>query len=217
MRLRAIRPGRDDRVEAVAARAAFAHRELELERELPFGDAVGQSREHRQERVVGDRARPADAVDLAEVLHPAQILDERARRDELGPLERGHEPALLGPGDAVLLEAEPGSGRDERGQRGVLRGRGEADLDADVGVDTGRRQLLLRLFRVAPVGHEQRVVRSHHQHGRRAGESGQVPDVRELRDEERIDVRVGEPSSQATEPRCDLEGGECGRGDHCCS
>ena len=47
-----------------------------------------EPRQQRLERVVGDRARAADAVDLAGVLHPAQLLDQRARRHELDAVER---------------------------------------------------------------------------------------------------------------------------------
>ena len=211
VRLGAVGAGRDDRIEAVAARAALAHRELELERELPFGDAVGQAGQQRLERVVGDRTRPADAVDLTRILHPAQVLDQRAGRHELHPRERRDEAPVLRPGNALILQAEPSAGRDHRGERGVLGGGGEPDLDADVGVDAGRAELLLRLLGVAAVGDEQRVVGRDEEHRGRAGEAGEVPDVGQLGHEERVEMLGGEPLAQAREPRCDLERKEHGR------
>src|SRR4029077_3474907 len=82
-----IRTGRDDRIEAIAARTAFAHPELELECKLSLGDAVGQTGQQGLEGFVGDRARPPDAVDLSGVLDATRVLHERAGRHELDPVE----------------------------------------------------------------------------------------------------------------------------------
>ena len=80
VRLRAVRARRDDRVETVAARASFSHRELERERELLLGDALGEPRQERLKRGVADGTRSTDAVYLSRVLHPAQLLDEHTSR-----------------------------------------------------------------------------------------------------------------------------------------
>ena len=110
VRLRRVRTGRDDRVEAVAAGAAPSHLDFELERELAFGWAVGEAREHRRERVVGDRARSVDAGHLARLLHPTQTLDQAFGRDELVADEGLGERTLLRPRDRVRFETHPGRG-----------------------------------------------------------------------------------------------------------
>ncbi len=51
-----------------------------------------------------------------------------------------------------------------------------------------RSQLLGRLGAVPAVGRKQRQVLGHDQHGRRARETGEVPDVRERRDDEGVDL-----------------------------
>src|SRR5205807_7219437 len=140
--------------------------------------------------------------DLAGVLHPAQVLDQRARRYKLATFEGGRVYALLGPRDAVILETEPCAGRHRTDQRFSLRGRGEPDLDLHV--DTRGVELLLRTFDVAAVGHEERAVGGHEQRRRRAGEPGQVPDVRELGDEERVQLARIQPIAEPAQARRDV-------------
>ena len=150
-------PGRDDRIEAVAARAALAHRELERERELVLGDASarrGSSDWNASSAIAHARA---DAVDLAVVLHPAQLLDERARGHELDARERGRELALLRPRDAVLLEPEPRA-RSATAATSSSRCAAPVRPISMLRVDAGGVELLVRLLGVAAVGDEQRVV-----------------------------------------------------------
>src|SRR5205823_1788155 len=47
--LRRVRARRDDRIEAVAARAATAHLHLELQREVALGGSFGEARQERAE------------------------------------------------------------------------------------------------------------------------------------------------------------------------
>ena len=109
-------------------------------------DAVGEPRQQRLERVVGDRARGADAIDLAGVLHPAQLLDQRARGHELDAGERVGELALLRPGDAVVLEAEPRA-RSRPRARAASRCAGAGERRSRSGrVDARGVELLLRLL-----------------------------------------------------------------------
>ena len=84
VRLGAVRAGGHDRVEAHAARAPLAHRELEPQREVALGRPVAQRGQQLAERVVGDRAGGADPVDLARLLHHPQAVDHPLGGDELG-------------------------------------------------------------------------------------------------------------------------------------
>src|SRR6185503_12079007 len=86
----------------------------------------------------------------------------------------------------------------------------ETDLDAHLGVDAGRGQLLLRLLGVTAVGHEQRMIPGDEQHRGRAREAREVPNVGELRDEQRVDLLAREALAQASDPRWDVEGDELG-------
>ena len=111
--------------------------------------------------------------------------------------------ALLRPRDAVLLERDRSPTGAAATSSVALGRRGEADLDARV--DAGRAELLVGALRVAAVGDEQRVVGRHEQHRGRTGEPGEVADVRELRDEQRVDARLGQPGAQPREARRDVE------------
>ena len=97
VRLRPVGAGRDDRVEAVAARAPAAHLDLEVEREVAFGRPLGEAREQRGRRVVGDRAGGADPGDLGRLLDPAQPLDDAVGRDELGARRARRRTRAAGP------------------------------------------------------------------------------------------------------------------------
>ena len=102
-----------------------------------------------------------DPVDLARVLHAAQVLDERAGRHELDALEGRDEAALLGPGDAVVLEPEARARRDQRrpAPRAARRAVSPISIRTSPPSTTpAPPSCSLRLLGVAAVGDEQRVV-----------------------------------------------------------
>ena len=122
--------------------------------------SVGRCDEHRQqrlERVVGDRARAPDAIDLARVLHPAQALDELARGNELDADECLRRTRSAGP-SVTLCSSSPrrDPARDRAHEDLALRGAGQPDLD--LRTRAGRVELLVRALRVAAVGDEARAV-----------------------------------------------------------
>ena len=119
VRLGRVGAGGDDRVEAVAARAAPAHLDLEVEREVALGRPVGQAWEQRAERVVGDRAGGADAGDLAGSLTRRTRSTSPSVGTSSWPSSTRGELALLGPGDRVGLE--PDARRRTRARRRARR------------------------------------------------------------------------------------------------
>ena len=93
-----VGPGGDDRVEAVAAGAAAAHLDLEVEREVALGGPVVRAR-------AAARASASSAIeqaawmrgDLARLLHPPQLLDQALGGDELVTGERLREARAAAP------------------------------------------------------------------------------------------------------------------------
>ena len=106
VRLGTIWTGGHDRVEAHRAGTTFTHRELEPQREVPFGRPVRERRQQLTERIVGNAAGGSDPLHLAGLLHHAQPVDERSRRHQLGVREPFDEAALLAPSHAVVFESE---------------------------------------------------------------------------------------------------------------
>ena len=159
---------------------------------------VGEAGEQLGERGVADGARGPDAGHLAVVLHGPVGLDEPFGGDELDGAEHRGEGALLGPGDAVGLEAEPADAAGLSGEDGVLVGLGGADLDA--GVDARVGQLLADLGLVAAVGDHEQVVGGDEQRRGRPGEPGEVAHVGEPGDEQRVDAGVPEPGPEPAGP-----------------
>jgi hypothetical protein len=102
----------------------------------------------------------------------------------------------------VGLEAEPRRARDAIGEELLLAGRGPPDLD--VGPHAGGAELAGGLLLVATVGHEAQARWLDEQQRRRAGEPGEVADVREVRDEERVALRRGQAAPQAIDPARDV-------------
>ena len=190
----AFGPDGDDRIEAVAARAAATHLDLELEREVALGGSFGETREERAERVVGDGTRGVDARDLGRLLDPPEPLDETVGGDELVAVERDRERALLRPRDRVRFESDARTGRERGGERVALLRDGGADLD--LRVDARRGELLPRLRAVPAVGGEHERVVGDEQHRRAAGEAGEVAHVGEVGDEQRVDAGVGEQRAE---------------------
>ena len=84
-------------IEAVAARAASTHLDLELQREVALGRSFGEAGQQRAERVVGDGARGVDAGDLGRFLDDAELLDQAVGGHQLVAVEHHREVALLTP------------------------------------------------------------------------------------------------------------------------
>ena len=185
VRLGPVRTRPDDRLEARSFGTEPADLGVDGQAELVLGRVLVEQVADVRERGGGDRRRGLDARDLAVVLHDPQRLDEAGGRHELlheRQMRARHRP-LVGPADGVRFEpeAQPGGGDAEDL---VLGGHREAD--ADVGLDAGRRELLGSLVAVAAVGDQQELVGQDQQHARRAGEAGEIADVDELRDEQRV-------------------------------
>ena len=132
------------------------------------------------EHAVGDRARAPERLELALVLDGTQLLDETLARHELEPARA----QLLGerPREHVRLEADPA--REvftEPTDQGTLRLHRLDTVDG------------LRRLDVAEVGEEPHPLRLDEQRGVRALEAGQVEDVDEVGDEQRLLEEPAQP------------------------
>ena len=158
-------------------------------RELALGRTLGQHRQQRLERVVGDRARAPDPIDLARVLDPAQRLDELTGRCHLDPAQ---SPAYSICCAQVTLcssspSREPGAIARTSSSR-CAAAVSPISISARVPAASSSSPAL----RVATVGDETRTVARDEQDGGRAGEPGEIAHVRELRHQERVDCGLGE-------------------------
>ncbi len=203
----AVRPRRDDGLEADVVGAAVAHLGVQREREPPLGGPVGEQGEHRGQRIVGDGAGRADPRDLAVVLHDAEVFDQAARGHQLGGREPGlGEAPLLGPGDVLRLEADARRRLQvPREDRPLL---GDGATDAELRVHAHRGQLAGRLLLVAAVGHEAEPFGVDHEDGGRPGEAGEIADVGEVGDDEGVAPGVVEGGAEAVRSAPDVHRGE---------
>jgi hypothetical protein len=94
VRQRSVRTGRHDRVEADSFGASLAHLELERGRHGSFGSPEEPARDHRSERLVGDRGRGPELPELPLVLHPTQLLHQAMERNQLNPLRAARGRSL---------------------------------------------------------------------------------------------------------------------------
>ena len=94
----------------------------------------------------------------------------------------------------MRLESEPSITAGGLAHHIALRRLRHPHLDA--GFHARRRQLLGGLFGVAPVGDEDERVVPHEDHARATGEAGEVGDVRQAGDEQRVDARRLEATAQ---------------------
>ena len=131
-----------------------------------LGDAVAEPRQQRLERVVGDRAGGADAVDLAGVLHPAQVLDRRARGHELDALE-GAAAYSRWSAQVTLWSSRPRRRARATASASIARWSAMVRPISIARVDCRpRRAARCDCLRVPAVGDEQRVVGAHEQRSR---------------------------------------------------
>jgi len=187
VRQRAVRAARDDRRERRILGAALAHLALEIERHLPLGAAREAARAEVLVDVVGQVGRLADGAQLALLLHRAQVLHETAGGHQLDALRRQLlEPLVLTHAHVLVLEPHPpGQALGRIGQQVLL-----AAQPLEV------RHLLLGALHVAEVGKEEAVVRRDYADRVRAGEAAQVAHVHEVREEQRVQLALGEPLHQ---------------------
>ena len=170
---RARRARADDRLEREAV-PAFLVEEL---REIPGDLALGAPDERHLgqplEDAIRDLAGAAERVELALVLHGAELLDEAVGRDglRLSLLQR----LVARVGDRIRLEADAArEGLRELADQVALR---LDDLDA---VDCARS------LEIAKVGEEPDAVAVDDERGVRAVEADEVDDVHRVRDEQRL-------------------------------
>ena len=173
VRSRSGRPGADDRLEREPVAAFLVEEPRQVPRHLALGAADERHLGEALEDAVGDRARVAEDLELALLLHRAQRLDEARVRHELEPaaLER----LEVGVDDVRRLERDPARQLlGERTDHAALR---LHELDA---LDGTRR------LDVPEVGEELDALLVDEQRRVRALEAGEVDDVLRRRDEERL-------------------------------
>ena len=187
MRVRAgaVLAERDDRVEARPVGAGVVPRLLEPPLELGLGPADERLLRELRVDLVGDRRSPAQKLELARLLDGAQPFDDACRRDDLHAARA--ERVGIGEGEVARLDRDAAA-REQLGERRQDLPRRPLERDA---FDRARR------LGIAEVRVERRVPRGVDEHRRvRAREPGQVADVDEVRDEQRL----LEPSRQPFDP-----------------
>jgi hypothetical protein len=187
VRERAVRAGGDDGRERHPLGAAPAHRDLEVERDVALRASDEAAVDDLGERRVGQPGGGPDRVELGGVLQRAQVLDEPAGGDEVDA-EAG-ELRVLADRDLGVVEADaPGRQPVRRPLEQVL-----ADL-----VRVRVAHLVARLREVAEVGQEPAgAVAADDGRPARAGEAGQPPHVRGARDEQGVELALGEDGGDA--------------------
>ena len=177
-----VRTRGDDGVEGEPVRAQPQDGRLERTGQLHLGDALGEPVDHLGQGPVGDGGGGAHASHLGGVLdHPGTGHDALGG-DQLDTVQ-GLEPApLLGPGDVLGLEGEPGVRRHGVHDGGPLVV-GPAHHEADLGADPVG--LLGGALPVAPVGQQHQLVGGEQHQPGRPREAGEPAHVGRIRDEQR--------------------------------
>src|ERR1051326_6288702 len=187
VRERTPRPRGDDGLEWMPLAAATPEGVLQPGRHLLLGLYHPNSGEELGERLLRQVGRGAERLHLVRVLHHAKGSDQVSRRDRLRRLEAS-EALAIAHGQVVPLEAEPDPpiGVQQLAEPAPDITRIHHDLSRAAG-------LLRRLFRIAEVGEEHGPVRADQEQPRRAGETGQVPDVGWVEDEKSPEPLRGQP------------------------
>src|SRR5215469_3380639 len=187
VRYRTVRPAGDDGAERGRLGAEIDHRPLYQDCELPLGAARPDRIEHGSERLVRQRARPRQQLDLGLVLDRAQVLHDVAEWHQLRDVrQRCHDRVLLNC-QLVRLECQraPATPGSQAGQ-----GRLELPLNLDLEV----RTIPVGTLRVPEVGAEQSRPVGWQEHGHiRADQAGQVANVRRDGDQRAVGARFGDP------------------------
>ena len=105
-----------------------------------------------------------------------------------------HQQRMVGHGYVVVLETQPATARlnDAPSERAN-------DVTIDEKVDVGYFRTGLRA--VTTIGGEHAGVRRYEERGIRTGEAGEIADVHETRDEQRVDLQLGGLVEQQPQPR----------------
>ncbi len=185
---RSMRPARDDRGERRVLGPALAHLALHVERHLALGAPHEAAGLDVLVHVVGEVGGLPDRLQLARLLHRAQVLHQAARGDQLDLVAHQLLQALvLADGEVLVLEADAArlDPLDDVAEQVLL-----AAQPLEV------RHLDLRALDVAEVGQEEALVRADEAEPVGAGEAAQVADVHEVRDEQQVELALGEPLHQ---------------------
>ena len=188
---------RDDRLEPAVVRARCAHRELEVEGQLALVHALAQATSEHDllERDVGGLLRAVEPRNLLGVLHPPQLLDDAPGRDELRIPDGLGQALPLAVRQAFALEPSAMDAQVPQRPREMPRALVQVDPPLEVG------DLVRRLPLVTPVGEEDRGLARDDHLGVRAREAREVPDVRQPRDDERVDLEHVEALGQSPTPQ----------------
>ena len=212
VRQRAVGSGGDDGVERRALEAGPAEPQVDGQRHVPFGssalhfldDARHDSRQHLRRRRGACRARTG-------LFAPGPARRSPRSRKSVGTLSPPRSAAMSQrvTGDGEMRRLEPDAGRrhrpQQRRQRRVVRSVDHHQLEVRACV----RRLAHRLDRrhVAEVGDEVQAIGGQHDDGRAAGEIGEVQNVRQRGDDQRVERLLGARLSNglvAAAKRCRL-------------
>ena len=194
MRQRPVPAPGDDRGKAHIFGPERSDSLLELERDVTLGAPHEPALEHPPQRVVGDRRGAPHRVDLGRLLDRAQPFDQPAHPDQRNPFGQQLAQSPVRPdGHVRFLEPQP----DRPARQELLHHLEQVPLPAP-SVEH-RIDLLRRLLDIAKVRDERATTEANHRQTVRAGVAGQVPDVDKVRDQQRIDPRVGQ---QPDRPLC---------------
>ena len=138
--------------------------------------------------------RGAERLHLVRILDHAQRFDRVGRGDRLRRFE-APEPLAIAHGEVVPLEAEPDppGGVQQLAEPAPDITRLHDDLSRAAG-------LLGRLLRIPEVGEEDGPFRKHQEQPCRAGETGQVPDIGWMEDEEGVELLHDQPPPERRLP-----------------
>ena len=196
---RRVRAGGDDRREAGPLGTQAAHVQLDLERQLALAAPDRARFQHRQQRLVGELARAADALQLALVLHHAHVLDDAVACDQL-PARRQQlaQARVVAHAEARLVEAEAPAPLLQRGGRPLEQVVGD-DLPLE-----DLRQLLGGLCGIAEVSDEAmtasgrcaRAVGRNQSEARGSREAREVAQVDRRAHEQHIEFASAQPSRE---------------------
>ena len=192
MRERAVLSRGDDRRERGLG-AELPQARLAGTGDITLGSSGEAALQHPLIDTVGELSRRRDALELVGLLDDPQLLDQIAGGNQTDVVTDGRlQPGELADAQLRVLEADPAGhpGGDLRDQL-PLRLRA---------LPLGR-DLVLGPLGVAEVGEEDELVGTHEAGAVRAGETGQVADVDQVRDEELIEFLLGDQLGQAPTPR----------------
>src|SRR4051794_1523764 len=181
-------PARDDGRERPILGAELAHANLERRGDLLLGAAADAAFRQLRICLVGDLGRRPHRLDLAALLDLAQRLDDPARAHQLGPVtQRILQATVSAHAERLVFEAgapvEPGSHVSEQ----IAAGPNPVEL----------RHLRRCLLDVAEVREEEADLGADHGCPVRAGEARGPAQVRQVRDQQRIEPLLTNRSREA--------------------